>query len=257
MSIKLMSAIFYHKFPRAVVTVTRKGQPVQKSVFPHSQKLVALALADHANDDGEGAYPSLTTLELKTGMTRPTVSVTLRALKEQGYIKRIGLSKRDTTNYTLDSARFMAETSLQRKPGVVYSVNQGSLQRKPAGSLQRKPEPSFKPYNKHPQQPPDAAADALRLYEQNIGNATPIILEDITKAVTEYGPEWVGDAIREMTIARAKSWRYAESCLANWRANGKQNNRQADAPSAVKRDPMAPFYRYMQEKEKAAHASAD
>lgn len=109
----------------------------------------------------------------------------------------------------------------------VYLLDRDGLPTRP-GAVKQVDRPSYSKERLNKASNKDnSAADALRMYEQNIGNATPIILEDIAKAVAEYGPEWVGDAIREMAIARAKSWRYAESCLQNWRANGKQSNRQA------------------------------
>jgi hypothetical protein len=115
-----MSLVFDFEFKATGVQVIRKTRTVNKNVSPSSQKLVMLALADHANDEGEGAYPSLTTLCKKTSLTRPTVSVTLRCLKSIGLLKRVGVSKRGTTNYTINAG----ETGLLGKPEVVYLVNQ-------------------------------------------------------------------------------------------------------------------------------------
>jgi hypothetical protein len=115
-----MSLVFDFEFQSTGVRVRRKTKTVNKNVSPSSQKLVMLALADHANDEGEGAYPSLTTLCKKTCLTRPTVSITLRCLKSIGLLKRVGVSKRGTTNYTINTG----ETGLLGKPEVVYLVNQ-------------------------------------------------------------------------------------------------------------------------------------
>lgn len=68
MSVRLMSAIWDMKFT-----------PVEK--------LVLLALADWANDDGQ-AWPSITQLADKTGCGERTIQRTLRAAEERGLLKR-------------------------------------------------------------------------------------------------------------------------------------------------------------------------
>ncbi len=45
-----------------------------------TQKLLLLALADHANDEGNHVYPGQSRLMLKTSMSRTTVRDTLKAL---------------------------------------------------------------------------------------------------------------------------------------------------------------------------------
>ena len=69
-------------------------------------KLVLLALADHANDEGEGAYPGLTRMERKTALSRQTVINTYGALKHNGIIYLAGISKRNTNNYTINVRSF-------------------------------------------------------------------------------------------------------------------------------------------------------
>lgn len=69
-------------------------------------KLVLLALADHANDEGEGAYPGLTKMERKTALSRQTVINTYGALKHNGIIYLAGISKRNTNNYTINVRSF-------------------------------------------------------------------------------------------------------------------------------------------------------
>jgi len=64
-------------------------------------KLVLLALADHARDGGNGAYPSLTRVEGKTGLNRRTIINALDALKYNGIISLVGRSEHNTNNYTI------------------------------------------------------------------------------------------------------------------------------------------------------------
>lgn len=60
-----------------------------------STKLILLAVADHAHDDGTGAWPSQTTLAEKTGLSERTVRRELKRLEQMGElraVKREGLT---------------------------------------------------------------------------------------------------------------------------------------------------------------------
>jgi Helix-turn-helix domain len=54
------------------------------------QLLVLLALADHARDDGTGAYPCIATLARKTRMGRSTVLQHMKDLKKLAVIQADG-----------------------------------------------------------------------------------------------------------------------------------------------------------------------
>lgn len=53
-----------------------------------SQVLVLLALADHVGDDGRGAWPSVATIAAGARCKRRTVQYALRALEQQGLIRK-------------------------------------------------------------------------------------------------------------------------------------------------------------------------
>jgi hypothetical protein len=97
-----MSLVFEAQLPDVLI------QDGDRTVTAPVQKLVLLALADHASDEGEGAYPSLTRLERKTALGRQSVVNALTALKRAGLIIRNGISKRGTVNYTLDLTALQA-----------------------------------------------------------------------------------------------------------------------------------------------------
>ena len=62
MSVNLMSSIFKTEF--------RDLQDAEGNTTKASTaKFVCIALADHANDDGEGAYPSLAKIAYKTSLS--------------------------------------------------------------------------------------------------------------------------------------------------------------------------------------------
>jgi len=53
--------------------------------LPSNEKLVMLALADNANNEGI-CYPSLSTLQRKTSLSRPTVSKIIKRLTEKRFV---------------------------------------------------------------------------------------------------------------------------------------------------------------------------
>ncbi len=65
-------------------------------------KLLMLAYADHANDEGESAYPGYTLLELKTALSRQGIADTLEAIQQNGLMTFTGKSKRDTNSYQIN-----------------------------------------------------------------------------------------------------------------------------------------------------------
>jgi DnaD/phage-associated family protein len=73
--------------------------------------------------------------------------------------------------------------------------------------------------------PPSIAIDrpnAFRLYEQNIGPLTPLIADQIARAIEEYPDDWIEDALGEAVSYNRRSWRYVTRILENWQAQGRQ-----------------------------------
>jgi hypothetical protein len=75
-------------------------------VMKHSEarlgaRLVLLVLADHANADGTGAWPSVTTIAAHARLSERAVRYELRQLERDGEIKAVGKGPAGTTNYTV------------------------------------------------------------------------------------------------------------------------------------------------------------
>ncbi len=71
---------------------------------PACDKLVLLAMADHARDDGTGCYPSIGRLAKKTSLSVRSVQRTIRGLENAGFLVSKGKSKGGrgvTTEYNL------------------------------------------------------------------------------------------------------------------------------------------------------------
>src|SRR5258706_16413828 len=102
MSVKLMSAIFETEFFDLPMPEPDKDGK-QRRAKASSMKLVLLALADHANDEGESSYPGFTKLERKTGLSRQGLSDILSALRHNGLVFVADEpSKFGTNNYSLN-----------------------------------------------------------------------------------------------------------------------------------------------------------
>ncbi|MGC4108770.1 MAG: DnaD domain protein [Thermomicrobiales bacterium] len=72
--------------------------------------------------------------------------------------------------------------------------------------------------------PPDVQIErpnAFRLYEQNIGALTPLIADQIIRAIEEYPADWIEDAIVEAVSYNRRSWRYITRILESWQTNGR------------------------------------
>lgn len=88
----------------------------------HTEKLVLLALADNANDEGE-CWPSLATIEGKCQLTRPGLLNVIKRLDETGLVKRTSGGGRFVNHYQFD-ARFLPEKQQQSaSPAPVNAVD--------------------------------------------------------------------------------------------------------------------------------------
>lgn len=79
-----------------------------------SDKLVLIALADHAHDDGGGSYPSVERLVKMTGLSERTVRTSLRRLEDGGHIKGTGRCQRTTVYHVHPGGNSVAMKSATR-----------------------------------------------------------------------------------------------------------------------------------------------
>lgn len=66
-----------------------------------------------------------------------------------------------------------------------------------------------------------ARPNIFALYEENIGPLTPLIADRLKDAETRFKPDWVAAAIEQAVVNNARSWRYIETILMNWKENGR------------------------------------
>ena len=85
-----------------------------------NRKMVLLKLADHADDDGCNAYPSVASLARHTGVSERTVQNILGEFREQNVIIADGSGKggrKRTTNYRIDIQKAMKLYPFEDKKG--------------------------------------------------------------------------------------------------------------------------------------------
>lgn len=97
--------------------------------IPSIEKLVLLALADHARDDGTGAYPSIDLLARKSSLSRRGTQKVMRRLEQDGWIVPSKVSHgRRTTEYRI--------LLTNREPGSLFGKNQPRTPRLPTANLE-------------------------------------------------------------------------------------------------------------------------
>ena len=70
-----------------------------------------------------------------------------------------------------------------------------------------------------------ASLNIFSFYEENIGDLTPMISEELKAAGKEFGADEIIKAIKEACRANKKSWRYIAGILENWRKGLRKGQR--------------------------------
>lgn len=63
----------------------------------------------------------------------------------------------------------------------------------------------------------------FRLYEENIGQITPMIVDDLKDAENEFPYEWLEDAMKIAVESNKRSWRYVRAVLKRWQQEGRNH----------------------------------
>ena len=97
----------------------------QQKLSP-TEKLVLIALADHANDEDFTCWPSLTHLVKKTCLSRKTVWKAIDKLADKGLVKRVNDPTKRSTTYYLIGAEGTYPRYTKNPPQVPTSPRLGS-----------------------------------------------------------------------------------------------------------------------------------
>jgi len=205
MSVHLMSVAFSANLPDTEIPVSGENHTVKASTL----KFVLLALADHANDEGRGAYPSIDTLAKKTSMSRRTVQRALDALIQLQIIKCVGTSEYGTDNYSIfEAAIYRGDSGTKAVGGVTLGQEGGDSGA--VKSVPESPESSLKPSINQRNQKKLDLVDGLMFYSEQ------------AKARGEDAVEGVLNALERLlhrNIQRSGQWQD----LARWMLKRKES----------------------------------
>jgi hypothetical protein len=137
MSVRTMSLVFEYDMPELKTDD-------DKTVPDSTAKFVLLALADHCNDEGEGAYPGVKRICKKTSMSSQTVCNALNALRTHGYTTlQDEPSKAGTNNYTVNLDKLSQPLGFQ-------PIESGDSSQQNQTVLAARVKPSVNRKNNHP-----------------------------------------------------------------------------------------------------------
>jgi len=83
-----------------------------------------------------------------------------------------------------------------------------------------------------PEKPDDDAAKVYTSYQNEIGLISPLTKDFLSDALGEYPANWILAAIEEAVTHNARSFKYIDTVLKNWKNNGFKIKPARDAPGA-------------------------
>lgn len=145
-----------------------------------SQRLVLLAYADHASDDGTGIYPAVATVARKTGLSERQVQRVTRSLEAKGLLLADGEGPKRTRRWRMPVLGGDTMSPLMVTPMSPSRVTCVS------------PEPSLEPSKNHtarPKRPSPAPPELLNPFLQITGLPLPVVGQEISGG--EWTVRWV------------------------------------------------------------------
>lgn len=154
--------------------------------------LLALCLADFADDDGRRIFPSVDTLGRKTRQSRRSVQTQLRRMEIIGYISAVGKSSKGTTEYRInldffDGGAKIAPPSKGRKSRPTGAQNTTSR------GATFAPNPPLQPSLTQP--PPDGGSGGVDLCYPRIRDAERTALDALLAEVPAESQQTLLDEI--------------------------------------------------------------
>lgn len=161
------------------------------------RRLVLLALADHASDDGTGAWPSVSTIAAKARLSRSQTQRCLRELEDAGAIRAVGESAYGTTIYDLQmGAAICGGGAANPTAGGPHIAAGGAANPTPSGA-QMRPEPSVtvrEPSSKATAAPMTVARRRVTDYELRLAAGVLALWNEQTGQHLTSG-EWVAKIV--------------------------------------------------------------
>ena len=205
-------------------------------------RAVLFAICQDIGHDNSAAYPSYRTIAKRTGYHYNTVSSWVSKLVDCGDLTMEKKGKRQYYNIP-----FVAEPETLSHPGYDKQCDNGCDKRYDnlvvmIKQLSQQIEilsqhtASIVTTNRNIVTPLDVTEEEdkreeednynsgghiFALYQDNIGNLTKIISDDLGDLIDDYSAAWVEDAIRTAVAAEKRNLRYVTGILKNWRRDGR------------------------------------
>ncbi len=64
------------------------------------------------------------------------------------------------------------------------------------------------------------------MFEENIGQAPPLLVVKLQEAVERYPAAWLVKAVEEACLYNKRNWRYMETMLSAWESGGGGQRRE-------------------------------
>jgi hypothetical protein len=93
--------------------------------IPAPEKLVLLAMADHAQDDGSKCWPSISRVGIKSSTTPRGVQKIIRRLERAGFLKRVGRQPKGMNEYHIFPAGGVNRVRGEHGSGVNLETKRG------------------------------------------------------------------------------------------------------------------------------------
>lgn len=190
MSVRIMSLVF------------------ENQSLSSTEKLVLLALADHANDEGRSIYPSNNRISLKTALARGTVNRVIQSLCNAGYLTKVAYltDRNNVVEYSINVTKLsssmtsgVTESDTQVSSSVTRGVTQGDTNHHLTTIIN---------HHNNNEQPPLFYA-CLEVYKNLKGDFPEKFLPAFSKMITEFIDNGVtASDFQAAIIAQSSDLRY-------------------------------------------------
>lgn len=223
--------------------------------LPPNQRTVLLAMADHADHAGRNISAGMPLIAWKTDYSVREVQRIVAELVETGLVVIVAARNGKPREYALDFDNAeRKEPYVRRAPGrprktpdSLTGAKDGKRGDKLTGENGKggdnTPDTGERKTDAEPVEPTltttgDPRPNIFQVYEANMGPLSPLIVDNLKDLVSDYGEDWVHDAIAEAVKNNVRRLAYAIAILKRWKQDGRAAPRPA-AP-AQKAEPPAP-----------------
>lgn len=210
--------------------------------LPHNKLIVLLAMADHADHEGNNVFPSQGLIAWKTGYSIDQVRRIQRALVNDKLLKVESSAPGKPIKYSIDLT--MGKLKPAYTPGIAMqdlaksktlhndaATTPSIAMQDPTPSIAMQDKPSDKPSI---ETTTIGVGDVFRFYEDMVGSMTGYMVDVLKDAIETYSGEWLIDAMKIAIEGNHRNWKYTEGILKKWKQNGKDTkptpSKKSDIP---------------------------